>query len=128
MLRVSAGTSRCSGFREMPGVPQRGGKKESESGRIDPSARRKRFGTNSQYLRHSDDVIPGIIEGAMAARQQVRTKFSVAHGPRRFYFKLQIAQSGLGHSSTKQVRSFFKGRWSAQKRATAGKARGQLAR
>jgi hypothetical protein len=29
---------------------------------------RKRFGTNSQYLRHlADDVLPGIIEGAFSA-------------------------------------------------------------
>jgi hypothetical protein len=29
---------------------------------------RKRFGTNSQYLRHlADDVLPGIIEGAFLA-------------------------------------------------------------
>jgi hypothetical protein len=28
----------------------------------------KRFGTNSQYLRHlADDVLPGIIEGALSA-------------------------------------------------------------
>jgi hypothetical protein len=28
---------------------------------------RKRFGTNSQYLRHlADDVLPGIIEGAFS--------------------------------------------------------------
>ena len=29
---------------------------------------RKRFGTNSQYLRHlEDDVLPGVIEGALSA-------------------------------------------------------------
>jgi hypothetical protein len=29
---------------------------------------RKRFGTNSQYLRHlADEVLPGIIEGALSA-------------------------------------------------------------
>jgi hypothetical protein len=29
---------------------------------------RKRFGTNSRYLRHlADDVLPGIIEGALSA-------------------------------------------------------------
>jgi hypothetical protein len=29
---------------------------------------RKRFGTNSQYLRHlADDVLPGIIESALSA-------------------------------------------------------------
>ena len=36
---------------------------------------RKRFGTNSQYLRHlADDVLPGIIEGALSAAQGAESK------------------------------------------------------